>query len=92
VRESDEKASTTLSWTAPAFREDGTPLTDLAGYRLKYGRLSGIYDYEIDIDNPGIVTYVVENLDLGTWYFVASAYDSNNIESHISNQVTRTLN
>jgi hypothetical protein len=91
VRESEIRGSTTLSWMAPTHREDGSPLTNLAGYRLKYGRLSGIYDYQIDIDNPGIVTYVVENLDLGTWYFVASAYDGDEIESHVSNEVARIL-
>jgi hypothetical protein len=87
VREGGGSGSVTLSWTAPTTREDGTPLTDLAGYYIRYGRMSKIYDEQIKIENPGIVTYVVEPLRPGVWYFVASAYDSSGQESNLSNQV-----
>jgi hypothetical protein len=87
VREGGGSGSVTLSWTAPTTREDGTPLTDLAGYYIRYGRMSKIYDEQIKIENPGIVTYVVEDLRPGKWYFVASAYDSSGQESNLSNQV-----
>ena len=86
-RESGEPGSVTLSWTAPTTREDGSALTNLAGYRIRYGRMSGIYDYEINIDNPGTLTYVVEDLKPGAWFFVASAYDSSGLESNFSNEV-----
>jgi hypothetical protein len=91
VRESEGTGSVTLSWTAPTTREDGTPLTDLAGFRIQYGRMSGIYDYEIRIDNPGVLTYVVEGLQPGTWYFVLSAFDSSGIESNFSNEVEKEV-
>lgn len=87
IRESAGTASVTLSWTAPTTREDGTPLTDLAGYYIRYGRMSKTYDEEIKIENPGVVTYVVEPLRPGNWYFVASAYDSSGLESNQSNEV-----
>jgi hypothetical protein len=90
-RESGGTASITLSWTAPTTREDGSALTDLAGYRIQYGRMSKIFDYEIIIDNPGTLTYVVEGLRPGAWYFVASAYDSRGVESHISNEVKKRI-
>jgi hypothetical protein len=80
-RESEGTGSVTLSWLPPTQRTDGSPLGDLAGYRISYGRMSGIYDYEIDLSNPGIVTYVVENLVPGDWYFVLTAYDSSGLES-----------
>ena len=86
-RESGGSGSVTLSWTAPTTREDGSPLTDLAGFRIRYGRMSEIYDYEITIDNPGTLTYVVEGLKPGAWYFVASAFDSSGLESNFSNEV-----
>jgi hypothetical protein len=87
IREGGASGSVTLSWAAPTTREDGTPLTDLAGYYIRYGRMSKIYDEEIKIENPGIVTYVVESLHPGKWYFVASAYDSSGQESDLSNEV-----
>ncbi len=90
-RESGQTGSAALSWTAPTARTDGSPLTNLAGYKVFYGRMSGIYDYQIDINNPGILTYVVENLVSGDWYFALTAYDSEGIESDRSNEVLREI-
>ncbi len=90
-RESGQTGSATLSWTAPTARTDGTPLTNLAGYTVFYGRMSGIYDYRIDISNPGILAYVVENLVSGDWYFALAAYDSQGLESDRSNEVLRNI-
>jgi hypothetical protein len=90
-RESGQTGSTALSWTAPTARTDGSPLTNLAGYKVFYGRMSGIYDYQIDISNPGILTYVVENLVSGDWYFALAAYDSQGLESDRSNEVLRKI-
>ncbi len=38
----------TLSWDPPTTNADGTPLTDLAGYRIYYGTSSGSYSQNID--------------------------------------------
>ena len=86
-RETVGTGSATLSWEAPTTRSDGSPLTNLAGYYIYYGRMSGVYDYEIRIDNPGITTYVIENLTPGTWYFVLTSFDSDDIESDYSEEV-----
>jgi hypothetical protein len=90
-RETTGSGSATLSWIPPTQRTDSTPLTDLAGYRIYYGRMSKTYDYQIDVDNPGVVTYVVENLVSGDWYFALSAYDSQGLESDRSNEVLRNI-
>ena len=90
-REAGQPRSASLSWVAPTARIDGTPLTNLAGYTVFYGRMSGIYDYQIDINNPGILTYVVENLVSGDWYFALAAYDSQGLESDRSNEVLREI-
>ncbi|MEX2123314.1 MAG: hypothetical protein WD795_05445 [Woeseia sp.] len=87
-RESGDAGSVTLAWKAPSNRADGSPLTDLAGYRIQYGRLSETYDYEIEIDNPTVDSYVVDGLDSGTWYFAATAYDSGGIESVFTDEVS----
>ena len=90
-RESGETGSATLSWTPPTSRVDGSPLTNLAGYKIYYGRMSGIYDYETDVDNAGVSTYVIEGLVSGEWYFSLSAYDSEGLESERSNEVLREI-
>jgi hypothetical protein len=83
--------SATLSWNAPTTRTDGSPLTNLAGYRLRYGNSSGNYPNTITISNPGLTSYVVNNLASGTWFFVLAAYDSGGLESSNTNPVSKTI-
>ena len=45
--------SATLSWAAPTKNEDGTALTDLAGYKLYWGTTPGSYPNSVTINNPG---------------------------------------
>jgi hypothetical protein len=90
-RESGENGSITLSWDAPTARVDGSPLTNLAGYKIYYGRMSGTYDYEIEIETSGVSTYVVEDLVAGDWFFALAAYDSEGLESDRSNEVLRQI-
>jgi len=84
--------SVTLSWVAPTVRTDGTPLTNLAGFRVYYGTASGVYPNAISVPNPGLSTYVVSNLPSGTYYFVATAYDASGAESAYSGMASKTIN
>jgi len=43
------------------------------------------------VENPGITTYVVENLPAGTWHFAATAYDTAGMESDYSNAGSKTI-
>jgi len=83
--------SVTLSWGAPTENADGSPLTDLAGYKIFYGKSSGIYNNEIRIDNPGLTTYVVENLLPDTYYFAAKSFNSLGVDSEFSGEAVRTV-
>jgi hypothetical protein len=83
--------STTLSWTAPTQNEDGSTLTDLAGYKLYWGTGAGDYSNSVTIDTPGITTYVVENLSAGTYEFVATSFNEAGVESVYSNTAVRVL-
>ena len=83
--------SVTLNWSAPTQNEDGTTLTDLAGYTIYYGSQSGNYTTQIPIDNPSITTYVVDGLTPDTYYFVATATDSDGIESRFSGETVRQV-
>jgi hypothetical protein len=83
--------SATVSWTAPTTRTDGTPLTNLAGFRVYYGTSPGNYPTVITIADPTVSTYVVSNLSTGTYYFVATAYDSTGEESAYSAPGSKTI-
>jgi hypothetical protein len=81
----------TLSWVAPLENSDGSALTDLAGYRIYYGNVPGQYDHQLDIPDAGIVTAIIENLSQGSWYFAATALNSQGLESDRSNEVEKTI-
>ncbi len=73
--------SATLSWTPPTENTNGSALTNLAGYWINYGTSAGSLSEKVQIDNPGIVTYVLSNLSPGTWYFSITAYTASNVQS-----------
>jgi hypothetical protein len=85
------KKGVTLSWTPPTQNADGTALSNLAGYKIKYGQQTGVYTNEISIANPGIAAYMVEGLAPGTYYFVITAYNSKGVESTLSNESSKKL-
>lgn len=83
--------SVTLSWLAPTENEDGTPLTDLDGYRIYWGTTPGSYPNSVTINNESVTTYVVDNLAPGTYEFVATSFNTSGVESAYSSSVTRTV-
>jgi hypothetical protein len=83
--------SITLSWTPPTRNEDGSALTDLAGYKFYWGTTPGVYTDSVTINNPGLSSYVVENLRPGTYEFVGTAFNEKGEESAYSNPTTMVL-
>jgi Putative Ig domain len=83
--------SATLSWLPPTDRVDGSPLTNLAGYRIRYGTRPDSLTEVVEIPNGGITSAVIENLPPATWYFVASAYDTDGLESTNTVPVSKTI-
>jgi hypothetical protein len=83
--------SATLSWTPPTERVDGSPIGELAGYRVLYGRGSGKYDRAAEIDNPGVTRYVVENLGPGNWFFAVTVRTADGLESAPSAEVRKRI-
>jgi hypothetical protein len=72
-------AQATLAW-------DPNTESDLAGYKIHYGTVSGNYTAHLDVHN--VTTYTVTGLTDGqTYYFAASAYNASGKESGYSNQV-----
>jgi hypothetical protein len=83
--------SATLSWTAPTRNTDGSTLTNLAGFRIYYGPSATSLVHSIQISNPSVTTYVVEDLAPGAYYFAVSAYTTAQTESDLSNIVSIVL-
>lgn len=81
----------TISWIPPTQNTDGTPLTDLAGYRIHYGTSPSALNLVVDINNPGLTSYMIQNLTPATWYFRLRAYSSDGVESELSNTASKTI-
>ena len=81
----------TLSWQAPTENADGSQLVDLKGYKVHYGSASKNYSDTIQVSNPGITTYMVENLKAGQYYFAVTAYNSAGQESSLSGELAQQV-
>lgn len=83
--------SATLSWTPPTTNTDGSPLTDLAGFRVHYGQVSRQYTETLEIPSAGVTSVVIENLVPATWYFSVRAYTAAGTESDLSREAFKTI-
>ena len=61
------------------------------GYRIYWGRESGSYASSVEIMNPAITTFVVENLSSGTHYFAAAALNKSGVESDLCEEAITTI-
>jgi hypothetical protein len=80
-----------VSWIAPTENTDGSPLTNLAGYRVRYGLSVGRLAVSADVPNPGTTSIRIEGLGAGTWYFTVSAYTNVGVEGAQSAAVSKTI-
>jgi len=81
----------TLNWQAPSQNVDGTPLDDLAGYRIYYGPDSRDYSDQVAINGSGVTSQDVL-LASGSYYFAMTALDAEGNESAYSNEVVKVVN
>jgi fibronectin type 3 domain-containing protein len=71
--------SVTLAW-------DANSESDIAGYKIYYGRSSRNYTNCIDVGKR--TSYTVSGIQMGlTYYFATTAYDADGYESYYSNEV-----
>jgi len=76
-------SSVTLVW-------DPSPDPRVVGYTIWYGNASGVYPTRIDVGNT--TTATIADLAIGqTYYFVATAYTADGLESLPSNEVEYTV-
>ena len=83
--------SATLTWVPPVTNSDGSLLTNLAGYRVQYGRASTSLDQVKDVAGATTLTTTVNGLASGTWYFAVRAYSAAGSVSDVSNVAQKTI-
>jgi hypothetical protein len=83
--------SATLSWTPPTQNTDGSPLTDLSGYRIYWGTTQNSLVNSVTVNNAGLSSYVVDQLTPATWYFATTALNSMGVESGLSNVASKVV-
>jgi hypothetical protein len=82
--------SARLTWTAPTQNVDGSPLTNLAGYKIYYGNTPGSSANVVTV-NGGATTERVVSLSPGTWYFSITAFNTANEESARTGNVSKVV-
>ena len=65
---------------------DGSPLTDLTGYKIILGYVAGRLSKLRDLGSPGRSDIRDRDLTPGTYYLVATAFDSDGVESEYSDE------
>src|SRR5882672_12401480 len=74
--------SVSLAW-------DKSPDTNVVGYAVYYGNSSGAYDSRLEVGTNTVATVTVPG---GlTYFFVATSYDADGLESEPSNEVNYSV-
>ena len=76
-------ADVTLAW-------DANTESDLAGYKLYWGTVSGVYPNSINVGN--VTQYKIPGIQANVkYYYAATAYDLQGNESEYSNELEHTV-
>ncbi len=81
----------TLKWETPPVKVDGSPLDDLAGYRIVYGRTAEDLDHSVFVQDPKQTTFEFTTLDKGIWYFAVIGVNANGLEGPASTPTMKSL-
>lgn len=80
-----------LQWETPPSKVDGSPLDDLAGYRILYGHSSDDLDHSVVIDDPSTNSYVITSLTSGVWYFAVVAVNASGLEGPPTTPTSKSI-
>lgn len=77
-----------LTWEVPA---ETSTLGTLAGYHIHYGSDANVLTETIVVDNPGVLSYVVDTLPAGKYYFAVRAVMTDGSRSGLSNVIEKVI-
>jgi hypothetical protein len=81
----------TLNWSQPVDNTNGTPLTNLAGYVVRYGTNPAALSSQISVSSASTTDVEISNLSPGSWYFEVASVNTASVESAFSSAVTKTV-
>jgi hypothetical protein len=81
----------TLHWEQPPAKVDGSPLDDLAGYRIIYGRAADDLDHSVFIGDPAQTAYEFTTLAPGIWYFAVIGVNASGLEGPPTTAATKSI-
>jgi hypothetical protein len=90
--EGAQRVSILVGWNPPTANTDESPLLDLAGFNIYWGTEPDNLNDSVTVPEPGATNYVIEDLAAGTYYFAVSAFNTEMIESELSQAVTSIVN
>lgn len=83
------QSPTAVSWVAPSTMTDGSPLTDVSGWKVYIGTASGSYASPVSL--PAATTSYTLPQVPGTYYIVVTAVSAANGEGRRSAEVSITI-
>jgi hypothetical protein len=83
----------TVAWTAPTTNVDGSPLTNLAGFKIYRSTSTSTVQSStpIILAEPLATMFVISGLSAGSHYFALKAYNSAGVESVFTGNVTKVV-
>jgi hypothetical protein len=81
----------TVAWVAPTQNTDDSPLTDLAGFRILWGRSATVLDQTTYLQDPTARTWVKDQFTPGTWYFSVRPFNAGGFEAADSNIASKVI-
>ncbi len=83
----------TISWTAPTFNTDNTPLSNLTGFKVYYGTSVEQMTESVIVSDANATSVYIDGLtNNNTYYFAVTAFNSNGVESDMSNISSKSIN
>ncbi|MES9853339.1 MAG: hypothetical protein ABW170_16095 [Candidatus Thiodiazotropha sp. L084R] len=82
-----------LNWVAPSTRTDDSflDLSELGGYKLYAGTQENILELIVDIQDGQATSYDLSSFEPGDYYFGIVAYDSDGLQSQVSDRIVKTI-
>jgi hypothetical protein len=80
-----------LQWEMPYSKVDGTPLDNLAGYHILFGRSPEDLDHSVFTDGATVTPYEIASPDEGVWYFAVAAVNANGLEGPPSTAAMKSI-